>query len=149
MTGRTGKIRNIFAVWLLLPFITFGIYRLVWYYKINREARDLDKRIVVNPGMAVVAITFGAFIIVPPFVSIYNTGQRIGQMQAAAGLPSTCNGVLGLIAAFVAGLDALYYQAELNKIWVHLGSLPEGTEITLPGQWSAAPGGQGPVITAP
>jgi hypothetical protein len=144
MTGRMGKTRNIFLVWLVWPFITLGIYRIVWYYKINREARDLDERIIVSPGLAVLAVTLGAFIIVPPFVSIYKTGERIGQMQAAAGLSSSCNGVLGLIGSFVFALDALYYQSELNKIWAHLGGAPEGTAVTLPGPLSAASGWQEP-----
>jgi Domain of unknown function (DUF4234) len=147
MTGRMGKTRNAFLVWLVWPLITFGIYRIVWWYKINREARDLDERIIVSPGLAVLAITLGAFIIVPPFVSVYRTGERIGQMQAAAGLASSCNGVLGLISSFIFGLDALYYPSELNKIWAHLGDGAEGTQVTLPGPASPAAGwpGQGPV----
>lgn len=149
MTGRMGKTRNIFLVWLIWPLITLGIYRIVWWYKINREARDLDERIIVSPAVAVLAITLGVFIIVPPFVSVYKTGERIGQMQSAAGLASSCNGVLGLIGSFVFGLDALYYQSELNKIWAHLGGAPEGTPITLPGPPSAAAGRQeqGPATT--
>ncbi|MGO8957716.1 MAG: DUF4234 domain-containing protein [Streptosporangiaceae bacterium] len=133
MTGRMGKIRNIFLVWLVWPFLTLGIYHLVWWYKINREARDLNAGIEVSPGISVVAITLGAFIIVPPFVSIYRTGERIGCMQAAAGMQVSCNGVIGLIASFVFGLHALYYQYELNKIWVALGGAPEGTPVQLPG----------------
>ncbi len=144
MTGRMGKTRNIFLVWLVWPLITFGIYRIVWWYKINREARDLDEQIIVSPGVAVLAITLGAFIIVPPFVSIYKTGERIGQMQAAAGLASSCAGVLGLICSFVFGLDSLYYQSELNKIWAQLGGAPEGSPVTLPGPPSAAAGWQEP-----
>jgi hypothetical protein len=141
MVGRTGKIRNIFLVWLVWPFITLGIYPLVWWYKINREAQDLDADIEVTPAIAVVAITLGALIIVPPWVSIFKTGDRIGRMQAAAGVPSSCSGALGLLASFFLGLHALYYQNELNKIWAHLGSAPEGTVVTLPKRPSAGPEG--------
>jgi hypothetical protein len=42
MEGRAGKTRNIFLVWFVWPLITLGIYFFVWYYKVNREARDLD-----------------------------------------------------------------------------------------------------------
>jgi hypothetical protein len=142
MTGRTGKIRNIFAVWLLWPLITLGVYHVVWWYKVNREARDLSSEIEVEPWLSVLAITLGALIIVPPFVSIYNTGERIGRMQTIAGLPRTCNGLLGVIASFFFTLHVLYYQNELNKIWTHLGSAPEGTVVTLPSrgdQGSAGP----------
>ena len=142
MTGRTGKTRNIFLVWLVWPFITLGIYHIVWWYKINREARDLDREIDVEPAISVLAITLGALIIVPPFVSIFKTGDRIAQMQTAAGMPATCSGVLGLIASFIFGLHSLYYQNELNKIWSYLGDAPEGTVVRLPthpGPESAGP----------
>jgi hypothetical protein len=134
MTGRMGKTRNIFLVWLVWPFITLGIYHLVWWFKINEEAHDLDADIEVRPGISVIAVTLGALIIVPPFVSIYRTGERIGMMQRAAGMPSTCNGGLGLVASFFFGLHALYYQNELNKIWAALGGAPSGTAVTLPGR---------------
>jgi hypothetical protein len=139
MTGRIGKTRNIFLVWLVWPFLTLGIYHLVWWYKINREARDLDNQIEVSPGIAVVAISLGALIIVPPFVSIFKTGERIGAMQEAAGLPRSCNGVIGLIASFIVGLHTLYYQYELNKTWEQLGGSPEGTVVTLPVRSSEGP----------
>ena len=48
MEGRAGKTRNIFLVWFVWPLITLGIYFFVWYYKVNREARDLDSRIEVK-----------------------------------------------------------------------------------------------------
>jgi uncharacterized protein DUF4234 len=141
MTGRIGKTRNIFLVWLVWPFLTLGIYHLVWWYKINREAHDLDPEIDVSPPIAVVAITLGALIIVPPFVSVYRTGDRIGRMQAAAGMPISCSGLIGLLASLLLGLHALYYQYELNKIWAYLGGAPEGTTVTLPGtSGSVAPG---------
>jgi uncharacterized membrane protein len=138
MTGRAGKTRNIFLVWLIWPLITLGIYHLVWWYKINREARDFDSRIQVNPVLSVLALALGWIIIVPPFVSVYRTGDRIAQMQEAAGLQRSCNGVIGLIGMFVVSLQSLYYQAELNRIWAHLGSPQEGETVTL----------QGPVVQA-
>jgi hypothetical protein len=134
MSGQMGKIRNIVLVWLVWPFLTLGIYHLVWWYKINREVRDVGADIEVSPGIAVVAITLGALIIVPPFVSIYRTGERIGRVQTAAGMQVSCSGIIGLIASFIVGLHTLYYQYELNKIWVHLGGAPEGTPVALPGR---------------
>jgi len=145
MTGRMGKTRNIFLVWLVWPLITIGIYHFVWWFKINRETRDLDPEIEVSPGIAVVAITLGALIIVPPWVSIFKTGDRIGRMQAAAGLPASCSGVLGLLASFFFGLHTLYYQNELNKTWSALGGAPEGTVVTLPDREGPDAGASGQV----
>jgi DMSO/TMAO reductase YedYZ heme-binding membrane subunit len=141
MSGKVGKTRNIWLVWLVWPILTLGIYHLVWWYKINREARDFAA-IEVRPAISVVAITLGAIIIVPPWVSIYRTGERIGRMQAAAGQPVTCNGVIGLIASIFLGLHVLYYQYELNKTWEALGA-SEGTILTLAGTHPADPGMSG------
>jgi uncharacterized protein DUF4234 len=127
VTGLAGKRRNPVAVWLLAP-ITLGIYGLVWYYKINREARDMG--VESNPGTSLLAITLGAFIIVPPFVSIFKTGERIAASQRAAGVAPTCNPVVGLLLwLFVFGTGTLYYQSEMNKIWDHYGVPQEGSAV--------------------
>jgi|SRR6266545_1490155 len=110
-----GKRRDPIMTWLVLPIITLGIYHFVWWYKINREARDSG--VEVSPGMALLALLIGWIIIVPPFVSIYRTGERIAQMQESSGLRPSCNGLIGLILSFFLGLSALYYQIELNRVW--------------------------------
>jgi Domain of unknown function (DUF4234) len=132
MTGRAGKTRNIWLTWLIWPLITLGIYHLVWYYKINREARDFDETIAVEPAISLLAITVGWIIIVPPYVSIYRTGERIAQMQEDAGLERTCNGWIGLLLSFLFGLYSLYYQYELNRVWTRLGNPAEGSLVALP-----------------
>ncbi|MET9574711.1 DUF4234 domain-containing protein [Streptomyces sp. DT199] len=131
MSGRAGKTRNIFLVWLIWPLITLGIYHLVWYYKVNREAREFDSRIEVNPALAVLAVTVGWLIIVPPFVSVYNTGLRIARMQQSAGMERSCNPWIGLILYIVAVLFPLYYQHELNQIWARYRNVEEGEQVPL------------------
>src|ERR1700733_14539635 len=132
MTGRAGKTRNIWLVWLVWPLITLGIYHLVWYYKINREARDFDEKIDVEPTLSLLAVAIGWIIIVPPFVSIYRSGERIGQMQEDAGMDRSCNGWIGLVLSFFLSLHALYYQSELNRIWAGRGEPEEGSLVALP-----------------
>jgi hypothetical protein len=132
MTGRVGKTRNIWLTWLIWPLITLGIYHFVWYYKINREARDFDENIDVKPGLSLLAVLIGWIIIIPPFVSIYRTGERIAQMQEDAGMERSCNGWIGLVLSFFAGLYSLYYQYELNRIWARLGNPQEGSLVALP-----------------
>ncbi|RKN46868.1 DUF4234 domain-containing protein [Streptomyces hoynatensis] len=129
--GLAMKRRSPAAAWIGLPLITFGIYRIVWYYKINKELKEYDQRVEVNPGMAVVTILFGIFLIIPPFVSLYNTGKRIAQAQRSAGLAQTCSPVVGLLLMFLWGLGALYYQVELNKIIDHYNAPPQGTQVPL------------------
>jgi hypothetical protein len=132
MTGRAGKTRNIWLVWLVWPLITLGIYHLVWWYKINREARDFDENIQVEPVLSLLALVPGGLIIIPPFVSVYRTGERIAQMQEDAGMERSCNGWLGLVLSFFFSLHALYYQNELNRIWARLGEPQEGSLVALP-----------------
>jgi hypothetical protein len=146
------KVRSPWAV-ALLPFITFGIYHFVWWYKINREARDFDENIAVEPVLSLLAITVGWLIIVPPYVSIYRTGSRIGQMQEDAGMERSCNGWIGLVLSFFVSLHSLYYQYELNRIWARLGQPQEGSLVALPvaaGSLSGMPDGTGaPAEAAP
>jgi len=113
-TGPTGKTRSPFGGWLLL-IPTLGIYYLFWYFNINRELRDYDPAVKVNPGWAVVSL----FIPVVGLVSIYNTGNRIRQAQTAAGGAGEASGVLGLIASIFLVLDIPYYSSQLNKVWDH------------------------------
>jgi len=140
-TGLIGKKRNPLAVWLLLPFVTLGIYSLVWYYKVNREARDLG--VPSSPGVSLLAVTLGAFLLVPPFVSYYKTGERIAAAQRAAGVAPTCSPAVGLLLwMFLFGSGSLYYQSELNKIWDYYGNPPEGSPIPIAPTRQAAIGYQ-------
>ncbi|MBI1379229.1 MAG: DUF4234 domain-containing protein [Frankiales bacterium] len=110
------KSRNVLAVWFLLPLITLGFYYWYWYPTINAELRDADPRVQVSPFVAWLAVVPGAFLVLPPFISMYNTGKRIATAQASAGIGSSCNPLIGVLLMFVFGLNTLYYQSELNKI---------------------------------
>lgn len=114
--GRIGKIREPIAVWLL-SYVTLGIYYLVWYYKINREVADFERSIRVSPGVSVLAVTVGWVIIVPPIVSMVQTGGRIARAQEGGGLPGTCSGGLGFVLSLLFGLNTIYYQSQLNDLW--------------------------------
>ena len=113
------KIRNPFLVFLW-SFVTLGIYYVVWYYKINRELRDASD-VNVSPGVALLAVTLGWIVIVPPFVSWYRTFQRIAEAQRSAGLTREASPVLGFIlfvvAVFLVPVEVVYAQDELNGVW--------------------------------
>jgi hypothetical protein len=119
--GMRGKPRNPFLVWLVWPLITLGIYHLVWWYKINDEARKFDPRIEVNPVLSVLALFPGGIIVVPALVSIYRTGDRLRAMQASAGRTPSVVPVIGLLLAFLFSLYSLYYQVNLNGVWASYG----------------------------
>jgi Domain of unknown function (DUF4234) len=116
------KIRSPWAA-ALLPIITLGIYYFVWYYKINREMRDLGQargsdKLGDSPGTSLLAITLGALIIVPAILSTVHTAQRIQKAQNLVGIPNLLNGWLSLILyILITPAFWAYQQAELHKVW--------------------------------
>jgi hypothetical protein len=113
------KIRNPFLVFVW-SLVTLGIYYVVWYYKVNRELRDAAG-VSVSPLVALLAVTVGWIVIVPPFVSWYRTFVRIAESQRSAGLVGEANPTLGfilyVIAVFFVPVEVIYAQDELNKMW--------------------------------
>jgi drug/metabolite transporter (DMT)-like permease len=109
------KRRNPWGVFGL-SLITIGVYYVVWWYKINNELRNYG--IDNSPAKATLAITLGAFIIVPPFVSYYNTADRILKAQLKSNASERIIPVLALLLLIVVSFFALpYYQSQLNKVW--------------------------------
>lgn len=136
--GQTAKVRNPWAV-LLFTLITLGIYYLVWYYKINREMADWGDQnkvdIGTSPGISLLAITLGAIIIVPPFVSIWCTGKRMELTQREAGVDDG-SGLLWFvlhIIPLVSLLAPVYMQYELNRAWETLPQQAAGPEPAMAG----------------
>jgi hypothetical protein len=109
--GGMGKIRS-FWVGLGLTVITLGIYYYVWYYLINDELKDIgaakgDQNLAgSSPTNSVIAVLLGGLLIVPPFISVYNTGNRIKRAQLLGGMDQTraINPVLAFLLAFPGGI---------------------------------------------
>lgn len=115
-----GKIRNPWGVWGL-SIITFGIYYLYWWYKINEEVKQFDQSIDVDPTWAMLA----NFVPIANIVTLVKTGGRIGQAERSAGNPSPCSGGLGFLLALVFSLHIIYYQGHLNRLWEQHGGRPQ------------------------
>jgi len=119
LVGQPGKVRSPAGGWFL-ALITLGVYFLFWYHHLNKEVRDFDPAIKVSPGIAVLCL----FVPVVNLVSIYNTGGRIRQAQAAAGAPPSSSGLVGMLLTFVFGLDLPYYNAQANLAWQSVAVSP-------------------------
>jgi hypothetical protein len=136
----TAKIRSPWAP-ALLPFVTFGIYTIVWWYKINREMVDLGRKrgtteLGDNPTLSLLAIFPGALIIVPAIMTLIGTYQRAKKAQQLLGVGESnqMNGWLFAIAYLLLSPVAwAYLQDGLNKVWKidsgmePAGGLPAGT----------------------
>jgi hypothetical protein len=127
--ARPVKARNPWAVFGL-GLITFGIYNIVLYYKVNREMRDFGRArgdfelATSQPGNSVLAVTLGGLLIVPPFVSMHRTAKRIARVQDMAGSTKRIN--VGIVWLLIIGgmlilVPALflyfYLQSQLNSAW--------------------------------
>ena len=118
--GGLVKVRSPWAV-ALLPFVTLGIYHLVWWYRINRELRDFgyanNAELGNSPWLSTVALFPGGLIVVPALVSYWNGTKRI-QAAAIEGGTEPVNGWIALVLYIViAPAFWAYLQVSLNELW--------------------------------
>jgi uncharacterized membrane protein len=115
--GHQYKKRDPLGV-LGLSFITLGIYWFYWYYKTNDDIRRFETDETVRPGIALLAVTLGWLIIVPPFLSVYNTSKHIVRMEQRVGLQQTLSPAINIVLLILVGIAiGLYSQEHLNKVW--------------------------------
>ena len=119
--GGPVKVRNPWAV-ALLPFVTFGIYHLVWWYRINRELRDFGRArgrdLGQNPTASVLALFPGGLLIVPALVSYWRGTKRVQEAARVAGREPQVNGWIALILyILLAPAYWAYLQVALNDDW--------------------------------
>jgi Domain of unknown function (DUF4234) len=107
-----------------LTLITLGIYGFVWYYKINNEMNALgqangDEYLQNSPGTALLAVTLGILIIVPPFVSFWRTNKRIERSQERVLGSNNFSPVLSFVLTLIGlGFISTYLmQSNLNQVW--------------------------------
>jgi hypothetical protein len=116
-----GKIRNPLGV-IGLSIITFGIYGIFWYYYANKELAEIGKAHGTtecgdSPGNSVLAVTLGAFVIVPAFISAYNFCKRLQAAERITGTPEGMEpGLLFVLYVFLAPVAAYIAQSNLNKV---------------------------------
>jgi len=151
-TGARAKLRNPLGV-VGLSIITLGIYYVFWWYFINREMRDFGRARNVdlgqNPGNSVLAITLGAFIIVPAIVSMWRTSDRIQRTQELAGVDRPTNGpIIFVLLLLLAPVGIWYGQMELNKAWTAQASPAAGAPTLRASEASAAPAAEQPAPAA-
>ncbi|HEX4307593.1 MAG TPA: DUF4234 domain-containing protein [Solirubrobacterales bacterium] len=116
----TVKVRNPWAV-ALLPFVTFGIYHLVWWYRINQEMKaygeSLGYDLGRNPTNSVLALFPGGLIIVPALITYWRGTVRVQGTEALADR-EPINGWLVLVLwLIIQPAMWAYLQVSLNHVW--------------------------------
>jgi hypothetical protein len=105
-----------------LSIITLGIYGIFWYYFVNKELAELGKargtdELGESPGTSVLAVTLGAIIIVPAFLSYWNTWQRHDKARKMFGVQEGIDPVPGfLLTLFIWPAGAYFLQTGQNAV---------------------------------
>lgn len=126
-----GKERSPWAV-AGLSIITFGLYLIFWWYFVNTEMKEFARARQVthplatsSPGSSTVAVSVGALVLVPVFITSHTTTRRVCQTLDLAGdrgdrpspalymLMFTLGGLLVIPPFFYAPL----LQSRLNRVW--------------------------------
>src|SRR4029453_3478060 len=84
-----------------LTIITFGIYGLYWYYKVNEEILRYTGDQTISPSRSLLAVIPGFLLIVPPFIAYYNTSNHVVQMEQQRGIQSQISPALVVILALL------------------------------------------------
>ena len=119
-TRDTAKVRNPWGV-LGLSLVTLGIYYLYWYFKINNELTNLGEsrgltELGTTPTKSLLAMFPGCILIVPPFISLYRTCQRINRGQKLTGEGVGLNPPLATVLSILV-IGQVLMQGSLNHIW--------------------------------
>ena len=124
--GRQYLKRNPLGV-LGLIVITLGIYGLYWFYKVNEEIQRYTGDQTISPTRSLLAQFPGGFLIVPPFIAVYNTANHVVRMEQQRGIVNEISPALIVILALVVWIGmAAYMQEHLNRVWDAASLRPAG-----------------------
>jgi hypothetical protein len=114
------KVRSLWAV-ALLPFITLGIYHLVWWYKINKELKGFGEAkgydLGQNPTNSALAMFPGALILIPLLITYWRGTKRVMGAAKVAGREPVNGWISIILYLIVAPAFTAYLQNSLNNIW--------------------------------
>ena len=123
------KVRNPWAV-ALLPLITFGIYHLVWWYKINKELKAYGEAkgydLGQNPTNSLLALFPGGLIVIPALVSYWRGTKRVQGASKVAGREPVSGWIALILYLLLAPGFWAYLQISLNHIWEQEADPAEG-----------------------
>ncbi len=135
-TSYEGKHRSPIGI-LGLSLITLGIYSLFWYYYMNKELAEIGKarntdELGDNPMTSLIAVTFGALIIVPAIISLYNTWGRQKKALELLGKPQDAFSPIGGLLLMYVIVGYCIFQSGQNKVLEAQQQLGGGQSAAIP-----------------
>lgn len=131
------KVRSPWAV-ALLPFVTLGIYHLVWWYRINKELKAYGEAkgydLGQSPVNSLLALFPGGIIIIPALVTYWRGSKRVMGAAKIAGREPVNGWIAIALYLLLSPAFSAYLQVSLNHIW-------EQEAEALPGQPAPPPPG--------
>jgi hypothetical protein len=119
-SAETVKVRNPWAV-ALLPFVTLGIYHLVWWYRINKEMKaygeSLGYDLGRNPTNSLLAVFPGGLIVVPALMTYWRGTNRVQGTEALADREPINGWLVMLLWVIIQPAMWAYLQVSLNHVW--------------------------------
>jgi len=135
------KVRNPWAV-ALLPFVTFGIYHIVWWYRINKELKAYGEAkgydLGQNPTNSLLALFPGAIIVIPALVTYWRGTKRVQGASKIAGREPVSGWITLILYLLLSPAMFAYLQVSLNSIWEQEAEALPGQAIP-PAQADAMP----------
>ncbi len=114
------KVRSPWAV-ALLPFVTFGIYHVVWWYRINKELKAFGEAkgydLGQNPTNSLLALFPGFLVVVPPLVSYWRGTNRVQGASKIAGREPVSGWIALILYLLLSPGMFAYLQVSLNDVW--------------------------------
>lgn len=96
--------------------VTLGIYGFVWLIRVNRDARGFLGDSRIKPNQVGVSLIVGLFIFPLTLLVLFQTAQRVRDMERRAQCPDPSNPWLALLAMFGLGFGFFYMQSHLNRV---------------------------------
>jgi len=129
------------AVAFLLAIVTLGIYYIFWYGIRNSELNDFgaaaspgENQLAVSTFGAILAITIGGLLIVPPFVSQWRFYKRIARGQELVGLDDRISHVTGILLYTLAFFLLPFEVHHLNRLWEREAQREERRRMGVPSE---------------
>jgi hypothetical protein len=119
--GATVNTKNPWALWII-TFMTLGIWGIVWWYRMNRELRDVStaygENFAMPPAVSTVMMALWPVALLPALATCVISSIRARSVQKLIDVDDRkVNPVIATLLFFVIFSHVWYIQRALNSTW--------------------------------